>query len=115
MKEINIVINKICGDLVSPDIIPVCLDLIPVVKNTSFCHRKSTSKNPKLFCLKIVFKTEVKAMLKITPQCSVCKKEIQANEQIFVKMRYPVTRGMTKIKAFLQNEGKIICEECNNK
>lgn len=54
-------------------------------------------------------------MFKITPQCSVCKKEIHANEEIYVKMRYPETRGMTEIKAFLQNEGKIICLECIKK
>ena len=54
-------------------------------------------------------------MFKITPQCSVCKKEIQANEEIYVKMRYPETKGMTEIKAFIQYQGKIICEECNNK
>lgn len=54
-------------------------------------------------------------MFKITPQCSVCKKEIQPNEEIFVKMRYPETRGMTEIKAFIQYEGKIICENCNKK
>jgi hypothetical protein len=40
-------------------------------------------------------------MFKITPQCSECKKEIQANEEIYVKMRYPDARGMTEIKAFL--------------
>jgi hypothetical protein len=54
-------------------------------------------------------------MFKITPQCSVCKKEIQANEEIFVKMRYPETKGMTEIKAFIQYQGKIICEECYKK
>jgi hypothetical protein len=69
----------------------------------------------KPFSLKNVFKTEVKVMFKITPQCSVCKKEIQANEEIFVKMRYPKSKGMTEIKAFIQYQGKIICEECNKK
>ncbi|ESU33318.1 hypothetical protein G3A_06915 [Bacillus sp. 17376] len=54
-------------------------------------------------------------MFKITPQCSVCKKEIQANEEIFVEMRYPETKGMAEIKAFIQNQGKIIYEECNKK
>ncbi|WNF24712.1 Fe3+ hydroxamate ABC transporter substrate-binding protein [Mesobacillus jeotgali] len=54
-------------------------------------------------------------MFKITPQCSVCKKEIQANEEIFVKMRYPETKGMTEIKAFIKYQGKIICEVCLNK
>ncbi|MCM3666097.1 Fe3+ hydroxamate ABC transporter substrate-binding protein [Mesobacillus subterraneus] len=51
-------------------------------------------------------------MFKITPQCSECEKEIQ---EIYVKMRYPDARGMTEIKAFLQYEGKIICEGCYNK
>lgn len=54
-------------------------------------------------------------MFKITPQCSVCKKEIQANEDIFVKMKYPKSKGMTEIKAFIQYQGIIICEECNKK
>ncbi|WP_079508662.1 Fe3+ hydroxamate ABC transporter substrate-binding protein [Mesobacillus jeotgali] len=54
-------------------------------------------------------------MFKITPYCSVCKKEIQPNEEIFVKMRYPETKGMTEIKAFIQYQGKIICEKCNEK
>ncbi len=48
-------------------------------------------------------------MFKITPQCSICEKEIQPNEEIYVKMRYPEKKGMTEY------QGKIICEECNNK
>nr|WP_251009420.1 Fe3+ hydroxamate ABC transporter substrate-binding protein [Bacillus sp. ISL-39] len=54
-------------------------------------------------------------MFKITARCSECEKEIQANEEIYVKMRYPEKKGMTEIKAFIQYQGKIICEECNNK
>ncbi|WP_226641404.1 Fe3+ hydroxamate ABC transporter substrate-binding protein [Mesobacillus subterraneus] len=54
-------------------------------------------------------------MLKIKPQCSVCKKEIEPNEEVFVKMRYPETKGMTEIKAFIQYQGKINCKECMNK
>ncbi len=54
-------------------------------------------------------------MFKMTPQCSICKKEIQPNEEVFVKMKYPETKGMTEIKAFIQYQGKIICEECDNK
>lgn len=27
-------------------------------------------------------------------------------------MRYPERKGMTEINAYLQNEGKLICEEC---
>lgn len=69
----------------------------------------------KLSFKKIVLKQRVNFMFKITPQCSVCKKEIQANEEIFVKMRYPKSKWMTEIKAFIQYQGKIICNECNNK
>ncbi|MGP7817292.1 Fe3+ hydroxamate ABC transporter substrate-binding protein [Niallia sp. 01092] len=54
-------------------------------------------------------------MFKVTAKCSVCDKEIHAYEEIYVKMRYPKSRGMTEVKAFLQNEGKIICEKCFNK
>ena len=31
---------------------------------------------------------------------------------VYVKMRYPMYRGMTEIKAFLRNEGSLICEDC---
>jgi len=30
----------------------------------------------------------------------------------FIKMRYPKGRGFTEIKAYLQNEGELICEDC---
>jgi hypothetical protein len=30
-------------------------------------------------------------------------------------MRYPERKGMTEIKAYLQNEGKLICEDCFSK
>jgi len=36
-------------------------------------------------------------------------------EVVYVKMRYPERKGMTEIKAYLQNEGKLICEDCFNK
>lgn len=52
-------------------------------------------------------------MLKIIAKCSVCEKEFQTNEEVYVKMRYPVSKGMTEIKSFLQNEGKIICENAS--
>lgn len=51
-------------------------------------------------------------MFKINPKCSNCQKEIKGNDVVYVKLRYPEGRGMTEIKAYLQNEGKIICEEC---
>lgn len=51
-------------------------------------------------------------MLKITPTCSECNKEIKGNDVIFVKMHYPIRKGFTEIKAYLQNEGTIICEDC---
>ncbi|MFP9130468.1 Fe3+ hydroxamate ABC transporter substrate-binding protein [Niallia sp. BSM11] len=53
-------------------------------------------------------------MFKAKPECSYCNKEIKGNEVVFVKMRYPEKKGMTEIKAYLQNEGKLICEECFN-
>ncbi|MED1420443.1 Fe3+ hydroxamate ABC transporter substrate-binding protein [Bacillus smithii] len=51
-------------------------------------------------------------MFKITDKCSKCGKEIQGNEEIYVKMRYPERKGMAEIKAYLQNEGEMICEKC---
>jgi hypothetical protein len=54
-------------------------------------------------------------MIKVMPECTYCDKEIKGNEVVFVKMRYPERKGMTEIKAYLQNEGKLICEECFNK
>jgi hypothetical protein len=53
-------------------------------------------------------------VFKTTAKCSICEKEIQPYEEIYVKMPYPASRGMTEIKSFLQNEGKMICEKCFN-
>lgn len=53
-------------------------------------------------------------MFKVKPQCSNCGKLIEKNKVVFVKMRYPERKGMTEIKAFIQNEGIIICEDCFN-
>ena len=47
--------------------------------------------------------------------CSICKKEIEGDEVVYVKMRYPERKGMTEIKAYLRNEGIFTCEACNNK
>lgn len=49
------------------------------------------------------------------PKCSNCNKEIKGNDIVFVKMHYPMHKGMTEIKAFLRNEGSFICEDCYNK
>lgn len=46
------------------------------------------------------------------PKCSYCKKEIKEDDIVLVKMRYPKRKGFTEIKAYLNNEGKFICEEC---
>jgi len=51
-------------------------------------------------------------MFEIKPKCSQCDKDIKGNDVVFVKMRYPEGRGFTEIKAYLQNEGKLICEDC---
>lgn len=48
-------------------------------------------------------------------KCSICKKEIEGDEVVYVKMRYPKHKGMTEIKAYLRNEGSFICEACNSK
>ncbi|WP_239587315.1 Fe3+ hydroxamate ABC transporter substrate-binding protein [Bacillus pakistanensis] len=54
-------------------------------------------------------------MFSQTPKCIECKKEIKGNDVVYVKMIFPKRRGMTEIKAYLQNEGKFICEDCYNK
>ncbi|OIJ16844.1 Fe3+ hydroxamate ABC transporter substrate-binding protein [Anaerobacillus alkalidiazotrophicus] len=54
-------------------------------------------------------------MFKIKPKCSICDQHIKGNDVVYVKMRYPQFRGMTEIKAYLQNEGKFICEDCYEK
>lgn len=51
-------------------------------------------------------------MLGEKAEYSICKKEIKGDEVVYVKMRYPKHKGMTEIKAYLQNEGRFICEEC---
>ena len=49
------------------------------------------------------------------PKCSNCNKEIKRSDVVFVKIRYPMYKGMTEITAFLRNEGSFICEDCYNK
>ena len=51
-------------------------------------------------------------MFKGKPECSVCRKVIKGNDVVFVKMRYPIYKGMTEITAYLIKEGIIICENC---
>ena len=46
------------------------------------------------------------------PICIVCGKEIQEEDLVFVKLRYPKRKGFTEIKAYLRNEGQFICEDC---
>nr|WP_098441469.1 Fe3+ hydroxamate ABC transporter substrate-binding protein [Bacillus sp. es.034] len=37
---------------------------------------------------------------------------MRGNDVVYVKMRYPEKKGMTEIKAYLNNEGRFICEGC---
>ena len=46
------------------------------------------------------------------PKCVTCNKEIEGEEVVFVKLRYPKYKGMTEIKAYLKNEGRFVCESC---
>lgn len=52
-------------------------------------------------------------MALITPKCMKCNNEIKDDEKILVEMCYPKRKGFTVIKAFLNAEGKFICEECS--
>jgi hypothetical protein len=54
-------------------------------------------------------------MFKIEPKCSICTKEIKGIELVYFKMRYPLQKGFTEIKAYLLNEAEIICEDCYKK
>lgn len=49
------------------------------------------------------------------PTCAICEKEIKGDDVVFVKLRYPTSKGITEIKAYLNNEGVFICEDCYNK
>ncbi|MCP2034200.1 hypothetical protein L1279_001183 [Planomicrobium sp. HSC-17F08] len=49
------------------------------------------------------------------PRCASCNKEIEGDEVVFIKMRYPKRKGFTEIKAYLKNEGEFICENCFKK
>ncbi|WP_456272397.1 Fe3+ hydroxamate ABC transporter substrate-binding protein [Bacillus sp. AK031] len=39
-------------------------------------------------------------MFGVTPQCSICGKEIKGNDLVYIQMRYPEKKGMTEIKAY---------------
>lgn len=51
----------------------------------------------------------------IIPKCMKCNKEIEGDEEVLVQMRYPKRKGFTEIKAYLNLEGKFICEGCSKK
>lgn len=53
-------------------------------------------------------------MFNISPKCANCQKDIESNEEVFIKMRYPRIKGVTEIKAYIQNEGEIFCMACMN-
>ncbi|QBQ06550.1 Fe3+ hydroxamate ABC transporter substrate-binding protein [Sporosarcina pasteurii] len=51
-------------------------------------------------------------MFNRTPKCSECGIEIKGDDVVFLKMRYPKRKGMVEIKAYLNNEGTFLCENC---
>ena len=51
-------------------------------------------------------------MFEIKERCSVCQKEIQPNEEVWMRMKYLSKRGMTEIKAFLHQEAQLVCMDC---
>ncbi len=54
-------------------------------------------------------------MLRVKPKCVSCGKNIQGGELIYVELHYPHYAGMTEIKKWLDNEGKIHCKDCHSK
>lgn len=54
-------------------------------------------------------------MTLIVPECIYCKRDIEKDEQALVIVPYPKKKGFTEIKAFLNIEGKFICENCKEK
>ncbi|MCU5321178.1 Fe3+ hydroxamate ABC transporter substrate-binding protein [Bacillus cereus group sp. MYBKT14-1] len=54
-------------------------------------------------------------MLKVKPKCVSCEKDIRGGELVYVELRYPEYAGMTEIKKWLDNEGKINYKECYSK
>jgi len=51
----------------------------------------------------------------IVPKCIFCNKEISKDEQALVIVKYPRKKGFTEIKAYLNLEGKFVCENCKTK
>ena len=49
----------------------------------------------------------------LTAKCMKCNNEIKGDEEVFVQIRYPKRKGFTEIKAFLNLEGKFICQACS--
>lgn len=54
-------------------------------------------------------------MLGDKPKCATCAKEIQGDDMVYVKMRYPRKKGVTEMKAYLNSHETFICEDCFNK
>lgn len=52
-------------------------------------------------------------MALIIQKCMKCNNEIKDDEKVLIQMRYPKRKGFTEIKAYLNLEGKFICEECS--
>ncbi|MFX0571876.1 Fe3+ hydroxamate ABC transporter substrate-binding protein [Bacillus pumilus] len=46
------------------------------------------------------------------PTCASCRKKIEGNEEVYVKLVYPKRKGMTEVKAWLRNEGVFYCKAC---
>ncbi len=51
-------------------------------------------------------------MFKGSAKCSNCGKDIDANEEIYAKMKYPKNKMMIEIKAYLEKNSEIICKKC---
>lgn len=54
-------------------------------------------------------------MVSINPKCIKCNTEIKSDEEVFVQLNYPKRKGFTEIKAYLNLEGKFICQQCSSK
>jgi phage FluMu protein Com len=46
------------------------------------------------------------------PKCMNCGKEIEGNEEVYIKMKWPKRKGITEIKAYLTYEAKFLCLDC---
>lgn len=52
-------------------------------------------------------------MILLIAKCMKCNNEIKGDEEVFVQIRYPKRKGFTEIKAYLNLEGKFICQACS--